>query len=76
MTQRVYYIAESYRLFREYLRQHNLSASDEQFISSDRPERLRGRVLKREHTVVCYDPRARLSFWQELEHAFAKGEAR
>jgi len=76
MTQRVYYIAESYRLFREYLRQHNLTASDEQFIESSREERLRGKVFTAEQVVLCYDPRMRASFWQLLQHALAKGAGR
>lgn len=61
-----YYIAESYRQFRDYCRLNRIAASDEQFICTDRDERLRGLTFHESQVVIIGNPRARFSFWTDL----------
>lgn len=62
-----FYIAESYARFRDYCRRHNIKASDRQFISTDRKERLMGLQLRPDQIEIVDDPRAPWSFWLELQ---------
>jgi len=61
-----YYVAESYRQFRDYCRLNRVTASDEQFIGTDREERLLGLTFAESQVVIVGNPRARFSFWQLL----------
>lgn len=69
---RKYYLAESYRVFRAYCNEHKITASDQQYIATNRLERIAGLELSRDDLVIIGDPMMPYSFWVNLQTRLRK----
>lgn len=67
-----FYIAETYRHFRNWCHDHGIKVSDRYFIGTDRIDRLKGMELQPDQIEICYDPLASWSFWCELQAMMAR----